>query len=133
MIRRPPISTRTDTLFPYTTLFRSAFVGRGRVVGGGGWVARRQPEERDSRDHQFHLHGAYPIVGKTKAFSPAAEPTGQRCVTFLLRVQRRLPALPCRYMSLKPESFQPPQYGRARGRTRAWENETLEVGAGNNK
>src|SRR3546814_16202231 len=23
MIRRPPISTRTDTLFPYTTLFRS--------------------------------------------------------------------------------------------------------------
>src|SRR3546814_3541126 len=24
MIRRPPISTRTDTLFPYSTLFRSA-------------------------------------------------------------------------------------------------------------
>src|SRR3546814_7513220 len=28
MIRRPPRSTRTDTLFPYTTLFRS----------DGGWV-----------------------------------------------------------------------------------------------
>src|SRR3546814_4765616 len=27
MIRRPPISTRTDTLFPYTTLFRSAALG----------------------------------------------------------------------------------------------------------
>src|SRR3546814_10201741 len=27
MIRRPPRSTRTDTLFPYTTLFRSAFAG----------------------------------------------------------------------------------------------------------
>src|SRR3546814_7422701 len=26
MIRRPPRSTRTDTLFPFTTLFRSAFV-----------------------------------------------------------------------------------------------------------
>src|SRR3546814_4920332 len=26
MIRRPPISTRTDTLFPYTTLFRSAML-----------------------------------------------------------------------------------------------------------
>src|SRR3546814_7802561 len=25
MIRRPPRSTRTDTLFPYTTLFRSAY------------------------------------------------------------------------------------------------------------
>src|SRR3546814_6284852 len=27
MIRRPPRSTRTDTLFPYTTLFRSFFAG----------------------------------------------------------------------------------------------------------
>src|SRR3546814_5131246 len=27
MIRRPPRSTRTDTLFPYTTLFRSAEAG----------------------------------------------------------------------------------------------------------
>src|SRR3546814_11945111 len=29
MIRRPPRSTRTDTLFPYTTLFRSLDVGEG--------------------------------------------------------------------------------------------------------
>src|SRR3546814_3322467 len=29
MIRRPPRSTRTDTLFPYTTLFRSEKVWRG--------------------------------------------------------------------------------------------------------
>src|SRR3546814_9113284 len=28
MIRRPPISTRTDTLFPYTTLFRSTLYRR---------------------------------------------------------------------------------------------------------
>src|SRR3546814_3888320 len=32
MIRRPPRSTRTDTLFPYTTLFRSGLIG---LVGGG--------------------------------------------------------------------------------------------------
>src|SRR3546814_4829394 len=31
MIRRPPRSTRTDTLFPYTTLFRSA-QPRDRVI-----------------------------------------------------------------------------------------------------
>src|SRR3546814_6028590 len=30
MIRRPPRSTRTDTLFPYTTLFRSFTIHRGR-------------------------------------------------------------------------------------------------------
>src|SRR3546814_8203972 len=32
MIRRPPRSTRTDTLFPYTTLFRSARPQRERVA-----------------------------------------------------------------------------------------------------
>src|SRR3546814_4957671 len=31
MIRRPPGSTRTDTLFPYTTLFRSAFAELERL------------------------------------------------------------------------------------------------------
>src|SRR3546814_18213504 len=34
MIRRPPRSTRTDTLFPYTTLFRSRFQVADRRVGG---------------------------------------------------------------------------------------------------
>src|SRR3546814_2616607 len=29
MIRRPPVSTRTYTLFPYTTLFRSVYKGKG--------------------------------------------------------------------------------------------------------
>src|SRR3546814_10955249 len=32
MIRLPPRSTRTDTLFPYTTLFRSDRTGDGRVA-----------------------------------------------------------------------------------------------------
>src|SRR3546814_5723590 len=32
MIRRPPRSTRTDTLFPYTTLFRSRLVVRKGMV-----------------------------------------------------------------------------------------------------
>src|SRR3546814_4836116 len=36
MIRRPPRSTRTDTLFPYTTLFRSApLAGFREVIVGG--------------------------------------------------------------------------------------------------
>src|SRR3546814_10871205 len=39
MIQRPPRSTRTDTLFPYTTLFRSQAVGIGNQrfqLGGRG-------------------------------------------------------------------------------------------------
>src|SRR3546814_10778559 len=40
MIRLPPRSTRTDTLFPYTTLFRSDGPRRPRL--GGGLVRCRQ-------------------------------------------------------------------------------------------
>src|SRR3546814_2950900 len=59
MIRRPPRSTRTDTLFPYTTLFRSKPV-RIRLIGGNG-------EDRDAvRTPQTH--------------SEAAQLTGQRPV-----------------------------------------------------
>src|SRR3546814_2119934 len=36
MIRRPPRSTRTDTLFPYTTLFRSGRPGDRAGRAGGG-------------------------------------------------------------------------------------------------
>src|SRR3546814_19075475 len=40
MIRRPPRSTRTDTLFPYTTLFRSPVDAPARRQRGAG--ARRR-------------------------------------------------------------------------------------------
>src|SRR3546814_7711075 len=53
MIRRPPRSTRTDTLFPYTTLFRSqtmfnqlyAMLKPGGILGV---VDHRLPEDMDS-------------------------------------------------------------------------------------
>src|SRR3546814_10997121 len=44
MIRRPPRSTRTDTLFPYTTLFRSAQVPQpGAQRPAGQDLRGRQP------------------------------------------------------------------------------------------
>src|SRR3546814_12788500 len=47
MRRRPPRSTRTDTLFPYTTLFRSLEEGGVRLIrirdDGGGIAAAELP------------------------------------------------------------------------------------------
>src|SRR3546814_5593860 len=46
MIRRPPRSTRTDTLFPYPTLFRSAVPGlitTGVLAFVGSWNAYLLP------------------------------------------------------------------------------------------
>src|SRR3546814_5037273 len=72
MIRRPPRSTRTDTLFPYTTLFRSLLVddGQGRQIGNahaqaaadagdlqGQMVSggRRHPPHGRSEEHTSEL------------------------------------------------------------------------------
>src|SRR3546814_9530742 len=43
MIRRPPRSTRTDTLFPYTTLFRSRALVMGERSFGKGSVQTLLP------------------------------------------------------------------------------------------
>src|SRR3546814_16491317 len=65
MIRRPPRSTRTDTLFPYTTLFRSGQArycrGRSHSVAAGDEGTRPKKcrarddrvSRRDRRDHSL--------------------------------------------------------------------------------
>src|SRR3546814_10522518 len=71
MIRRPPRSTRTDTLFPYTTLFRSLGQFRravfeqpaqravfGQQLAGGGHrvqPAQAGAEEDRSEEHTSEL------------------------------------------------------------------------------
>src|SRR3546814_9176818 len=79
MLRRPPRSTRTDTLFPYTTLFRSDEGGEAVAVGDplpreelrgaldagerildlvrqhGGGGARDAARTTDGAAHQFRL------------------------------------------------------------------------------
>src|SRR3546814_1414387 len=81
MIRRPPRSTRTDTLFPYTTLFRSIEKNEGRLDCPALVVAptslifnwRREAPRfahglrvlvlhgSDRRRYLAHMHNAEPI------------------------------------------------------------------------
>src|SRR3546814_11510742 len=60
MIRRPPRSTRTDTLFPYTTLFRSFVRGaqgapRAFRQGRSGALQVQPPRGGGQRDRRFQL------------------------------------------------------------------------------
>src|SRR3546814_8973557 len=48
MIRRPPRSKRTDTLFPYTTLFRSTGFGEVKLHGDGRYSSRFNTWGRDN-------------------------------------------------------------------------------------
>src|SRR3546814_3764980 len=65
MIRRPPRSTRTDTLFPYTTRFRSRKL-RIAVVGAGiGGLAAANSLRK--RGHEVSIHEQVPQIGEVGA------------------------------------------------------------------
>src|SRR3546814_6043041 len=49
IIRRPPRATRTDTLFPYTTLFRSGRFGRRIIARPLRRADRGQDDQTDRR------------------------------------------------------------------------------------
>src|SRR3546814_19388892 len=71
MIRRPPRSTRTDTLFPYATLFRSAIGGRaggpGRCDGSGDRLDPRAPGRTTRGDQGARTRDGPCALAATKA------------------------------------------------------------------
>src|SRR3546814_15009961 len=69
MLRRPPRSTRTDTLFPYTTLFRSPLAaseaspsarGRDARLRDGGSPARLSRSQNGTHRHQGGPRTSFP-------------------------------------------------------------------------
>src|SRR3546814_8062264 len=54
MIRRPPRSTRTDTLFPYTTLFRSVYVA---IESPRGELGCYLVSDGTAKPYRFHISG----------------------------------------------------------------------------
>src|SRR3546814_14758657 len=100
MLRRPPGSTLTDTLFPYTTLFRSrqyvdkrggALAGSGRTGkgrhGGAAFYASRVTKARPSG------YGTGKLVRRGNLNGPGKQKACSRRFLFLHRRKVRPPAL----------------------------------------
>src|SRR3546814_17309901 len=88
MRRRPPISTRTDTLFPYTTLFRSR--GSARDSAAEGMPADPCRLQVEVTEHVYDVlreimqrEGCCSIRGAADADSDDAEPLLDRKSTRL--------------------------------------------------
>src|SRR3546814_17954749 len=79
MIRRPPRSTRTDTLVPYTTLFRSK--------GWRGRVHARAPPDRGPQ-RRGDCEGPGRGVRETLLAAMRSEDRGVRKLTFLTPLSR---------------------------------------------
>src|SRR3546814_3149400 len=74
MIRRPPRSTRTDTLFPYTTLFRSTtFKARCHIVTASSLSCQAYPSS-SHRDLQAHWQSPPDIAQDSSSASAARKP-----------------------------------------------------------
>src|SRR3546814_7255907 len=96
MIRRPPISNRTDTLFPYTTLFRSCPSSqcrralRGRCGGSernkkaGAETSGRNRSEEHTSELQSLMRISYAVFCLKKKIT---QNTQQRTITTQLTSQ----------------------------------------------
>src|SRR3546814_2766192 len=76
MMRRPPRSTRTDTLFPYTTLFRSAVIYAARSTFGLSLQAIRDNPRRMRAigfDVTLHRVAAYFLAGLIRSEEHTSE------------------------------------------------------------
>src|SRR3546814_2021399 len=73
MILRPPRSTRTDTLFPYTTLFRS--VRRVKVATALAWIDLYYAERRLAAiDAVIARQNGLAVVARSSVASGSARP-----------------------------------------------------------
>src|SRR3546814_10592593 len=87
MIRRPPRSTRTDTLFPYTTLFRSGAADDGRPAFGvpsdpqpdGAGAAGHSDDAMERAGNRVAAHGraAVAAVGREGRDADRRRPADQ--------------------------------------------------------
>src|SRR3546814_16366721 len=82
MIRRPPRSTRTDTLFPYTTLFRSKFLEGALASEIGRHRDRDRVEHaaelgRQAGDPVRLVDEGIALVVRVAAADRQAEPVGE--------------------------------------------------------
>src|SRR3546814_20844400 len=82
MIRRPPRSTRTDTLFPYTTLFRSPPAAPRRMARGNAaryrLPAGTEIERRDDADEGDRGGGLRLSLSRTKGLQRGRDPRERR-------------------------------------------------------
>src|SRR3546814_12420985 len=75
MLRRPPRSTRTDTLFPYTTLFRSDTQVKGKIA----FIDHQMAPAQDGSGYGYYGRGRFTganVAAKKGAIAPVIRAIG---------------------------------------------------------
>src|SRR3546814_957341 len=113
MIRRPPRSTRTDTLFPYTTLFRSTWnecrelphrlpaAGRRRLADPRARTGIRRARRGRNRTRSRHDlgHGARPAALRSEEHTSELQSLMRiSYAVFCLKKKKKLPRSTTHYV-----------------------------------
>src|SRR3546814_3948913 len=88
MIRRPPRSTRTDTLFPYTTLFRSLFRARREMLVHTNLVNHAHPVSFEEGHIELRPTQDAPRDLANRTATPLSARTGRRWVVSISGEER---------------------------------------------
>src|SRR3546814_7980746 len=95
MIRRPPRSTRTDTLFPYTTLFRSLRIANARLRSPQ--QAKQMPFIAAAHIRRNSAHGvAGAVIARQRRTGLVRSSAGVQMATLWLRPNVRHEESPSR-------------------------------------
>src|SRR3546814_3360061 len=99
MILRPPRSTRTATLFPYTTLFRSeGTVARGEGTVGNSSIVPHKRAQADAASSQIVIPAKRPplyVIGGARAGSHMHTPRSEEHTSELQSLMRISYAVSC--------------------------------------
>src|SRR3546814_10289828 len=98
MIRRPPRATRTDTRFPYPTLFRSVHFVSGLLEAGVEFIAADMPQANKVMIQMYSVMAEWErdqISARTKAALAAAKGRSEEHTSELQSLMRNSYAVFC--------------------------------------
>src|SRR3546814_8175409 len=109
MIRRPPRSTRTDTLFPYTTLFRSIWVTvstRSVAVAPSGSL----PRSLKPTTCGISIDDGWPSIAASASMPPTPQPSTPKIGRAHVRTPVTNAQLVCRLLLEKKNILKPAEH-----------------------
>src|SRR3546814_5178129 len=122
MIRRPPRSTRTDTLFPYTTLFRS---NRNYRPDNSQGPYRRPPEPRTAPAPWQRPHFQGRVPARARPLRRSEEHTSE--LQSLMRISYAVFCLKKKKMTTRPKQKQIAQSNESQNNTQQKTNKSRTI------
>src|SRR3546814_20654885 len=128
MIRRPPRSTRTDTLFPYATLFRSGSTTIGGTIASNAGGPAKGGRLQSIGSCPFAFRKSFALLKCLHPKKPLWADSGDGCGAFSTR-WRTVTTFAAFFCAWRPHSMKKAAMGRATCREKVCQDVETREGA----